>query len=401
MVDDIRDGHVDAVLCYHIDRLTRRPIEFEEFAQILQEAGVTNVRFASGDINLGTDDGLLIGRFLAAAAAHESGRKSARQKRKAEQVAAEGRPNGGPRPFGFEDDRITHRPNEVALIRQLVDRFLAGESTRSLTTWISEQGVPSAQSGEWRTGAVITILTNPRIAGLRAHRGVVVGPAVWDPIISEDQHHQILSRMAAKRISGRRSPRRYLLSGMLRCGKCDVRLYSAARQTTRRYVCMAGPDHGGCGRLTVVAAPLEELLAEAVLIRLDTPDLAAAISGAELRNELTASLHEAVSADTDKLGELSTAYADSKISMPEWLDARRKIVERLDANQRKIRKQSHNSELSAILGQGVELRTQWGSLNLARQRAIVEALLDHAVIGAGVSGARSLDPDRVQPYWRL
>lgn len=42
---------------------------------------------------------------------------------------------------------------------------------------------------------------------------------------------------------------------------------------------MAGPDHGGCGRLTVVAAPVEDLLARAVLLRLDSPDLADALSG--------------------------------------------------------------------------------------------------------------------------
>ena len=37
------------------------------------------------------------------------------------------------------------------------------------------------------------------------------------------------------------------------------------------------------GGLTVVAAPVEELIAEAVLLRLDTPKLAAALSGSGKR----------------------------------------------------------------------------------------------------------------------
>ncbi len=82
-----------------------------------------------------------------------------------------------------------------------------------------------------------------------------------------------------QKTSGRRSPRRYLLSGLLRCGKCQHTLYSAAREDVRRYVCSSGPDHGGCGGTFVVAAPVEDLIAHAVLFRLDTPDLADALAG--------------------------------------------------------------------------------------------------------------------------
>lgn len=47
------------------------------------------------------------------------------------------------------------------------------------------------------------------------------------------------------------------------------------------------------------------------------------------------------------------------------------------------------------------VRLAWSGLNLDRQTAIVRALLDHAVIKPGVSGARSLDPARVEPVWKL
>jgi site-specific DNA recombinase len=60
-------------------------------------------------------------------------------------------------------------------------------------------------------------------------------------------------------------------------------LYSATRQTTLRYVCLAGPDHNGCGRLTVVAPPVEELITKAVLYRLDTQELAVAKRSSRVR----------------------------------------------------------------------------------------------------------------------
>jgi site-specific DNA recombinase len=402
MLDDIRAGDVDAVLVYNLDRLTRRPIEFESFHGILGDAGVTQVRFVTGDVDLGTDDGLLYGRIQAAFAANESAVKSRRISRAYEQRAAEGKPHGGSnRPFGFQDDKITHKPVEVRIIRQLVARFLAGESIRSLTAWLTGHGVRTVRGGEWRTTTVTALLTSGRIAGLREHRGVVVGAALWKPIITPEQRDRILARMEAQKRSGRRTPRRYLLSGLLKCGKCGSPLYSQARRTTRRYVCRAGPDHGGCGRLTVVAAPVEELIAHAVLFRLDTPELATALSGNAESDSATAELQVAVTEDSEQLEELARAYADKSITLSEWLTARKVIEDRINTNQRTVRRLTNTSRLAEIVGQGDALRRQWSTLNLGRQRAIIDTIFDHAVIGPGAHGAHELDPGRVSPMWRL
>ena len=107
---------------------------------------------------------------------------------------------------------------------------------------------------------------------MREHHHEVIGPAKWKGIISPADRDRVLARMSELAVTGRRSPRRYLLSGLLRCGHCGGKLFSAAREDRRRYVCKGGADHGGgCGRLTVVAEPVEQLIAEAVLQRLDSP----------------------------------------------------------------------------------------------------------------------------------
>ena len=43
MIADLRDGVRDGVIVYRIDRLTRRPVELEEFADTLDAAKVTKV----------------------------------------------------------------------------------------------------------------------------------------------------------------------------------------------------------------------------------------------------------------------------------------------------------------------------------------------------------------------
>ena len=87
--------------------------------------------------------------------------------------------------------------------------------------------------------------------------------------------------------------------------------------------------------------------------------------------------------------------------MREWMAARKPIEGRLHATERALRRAMNTSSLATYMGQGQALAAQWSTLNLARQAAVVAALLDHAVIGPGTPGARSVDPVRVSPVWRL
>jgi DNA invertase Pin-like site-specific DNA recombinase len=337
MVADIRAGDLDAVIVYNLDRLTRRPMELEQFAATCEQAGMTNVATVSSDVDLGNDDGLFVARIFAAFAAKESGRKSDRVRAKMTELAAAGRPHGGSvRPFGYEPDRITVRPDEAALIRTLAERYLAGESVRSLAAWLADQGVPTAAGKPWRSTTVKGLLASGRIAGLREHHGEVVGEAMWNPIITPAQHDRIVAAMTQRAVTRRRTPRRYLLSGLLRCGRCDNRLYASPRGERRGYVCLSGPDHGGCGRLTVVADPLERLVEFAVLHRLDSGALADALTGRAGDDEASAALVESISDDTAQLDEAAAAYAARQISMREWLDVKKFIETRKHAAERRL-----------------------------------------------------------------
>ena len=364
-------------------------------------AGVRHVRFVSGDMDLGTGDGLLIGRIVAAVAANESASKSRRVLRKLDQIAAEGRPHGGNRrPFGYEADRITVRQDEAEVIRQLVRRYLAGESLRSLCMWLEDNGIRTTTGVEWHSPSLRGVLKSGRIAGLREHRGEVVGHAVWDAIITAAERDRVLARMADQAATGRRSPRRYLLSGLLRCGRCGGKLYSSPRNDRRRYVCISGPDHGGgCGRLTVTAEPLEQMLTEATLQRLDSPALADAMSGKD-GDALAVELSDGLTDDQAQLDELATMFGKQEISAREWRAAREPIERRRSDRQRQLRAMTQTAALAGLPGNASQLRNEWSALNLTRQAAIVSAILDHALIDPGQPGSRALDPSRVRAVWR-
>lgn len=402
MLADLEAGTRDAVIVYNADRLTRRPIELEQFVILCERAGVKQVATVTADIDLGNDDGLLMARLLAAVAAKESARKSARIKRKAQQLAEQGMPHGGSnRPFGFEDDRITVRESEAAIIRQLAIRFLAGESLRSLCSWLDAEGVRTVRGGGWRTTSLKQMLTSARIAGLREHNGDIVADAVWEPIITPEQRLQILGKLASRQQSGRRTPRRYVLSGKLKCGNCGNTLFSSPRGDRRRYVCLSGPDHGGCGRLTVVAPPAEEWISAAVLHRLDTPEMGDLLAGRRSADERHGVLLAEVDADKALMEELARMWSNREISAAEWKAAREPIEARIRSTNRQLEQLHGSHVLDGLVGAGAELRGTWEELNLDRQAAIIGAVLDYATILPGTPGARVLDPNRVVPTWRL
>ena len=153
--------------------------------------------------------------------------------------------------------------------------------------------------------------------------------------------------------------------------------------------------------MTVVAAPVEDLIARGVLYRLDTPELAASLASRAEKVEALAGVADELVADRTQLEELSAAYGNRDVTMREWLEAKKPIDARIERAERQISRATNSDVLHGLVGHGAELAQSWDTLNLNRQAGIVAAVLDHAVIAAGMSGARSLDPQRVQPVWKL
>lgn len=399
LLDDLADGTRDAVIVWHLDRLHRRPIELEDFANICTAAGA-KVATLHGDVDFGTGDGLLVARIMAAVAANESDAKGRRVRRKMDELAATGAPHGGVRPFGYEADKVTVNPAEAKVVKAIAERFLAGESLSSLTTWLNDQGVATAGKAEvWRTSAVRQMLYSARISGQREHRGEIVVQAAWPAIITPAQTARIRAKLDDPARRTNRTARRYLLTGMLRCHHCGTGLSSQPRSGVRRYICKTGQGLSGCGHTYVSAERVEELVAEAVLYRLDTPALADALDGRQRDNADSAALSEQITADDAQLQELAGLYAAKAISAKEWMAARSPIEARLTAAKRTAAQLSNTADVARYIGQGDALRAQWSELNLDRQRAIVAAVLDHAVIGPPVGNG--FDPSRVRPAWRL
>ncbi len=402
MLRDLKEGTRDAVVVYHQDRLVRLSRELEEFFDVCDAAGVTDLASVTGNFDLADDSNRTIVRILGAVAQQESNDKRRRIRRKHLELAERGQVSGGgTRPYGYAEDRLTVRAPEAKVIRDAAKRILAGESLRSVCASLNDRGIATVKANQWTPSTLSRMLTSARISGQREHHGEIIGPAVWPAIITPAQTARLRGLLADPSRRRTRPPRRYLLAGMLRCGLCGATLVSRPRSDgERRYVCATGPGMAGCGKIAIMAAPVEATIVEAVLHRLDSPELEAALRGEIAADEAAAALQADLDDALAQADELAGAYAEQAISMREWLTARRAIVARIEALRRDLSRVSRTTVLSDYLGRTGVLRTQWADLDLSRQQAIVAAVVDHVTIGPAVRGRNRFDGSRLSAVWK-
>lgn len=402
LLTDIADGRINAVVVYHQDRLLRQPRDLERFFDVCDRAGVTLLASASGNIDLSSGDGKLKARIMGAVAANSSDAMSRRLRRKALEIAKNGGvAGGGRRPFGFERDRVTIRPDEAEVIRDLAKRFLAGDSLRSLCVDLKAHGTHTPSDGDWEMTPMRNMLRSARISGQREHRGEIIAKAVWPAIITPKQTADIRALLDSPDRKAKRSPRGYVLRGVAHCGCCDESLVSRPTANgTRRYVCATGPRYVGCGRINVTSEPLEELATEAVFAALDSPELAAAVRGQALASPNGEWQRQADEVQR-RLDELAEAFAATEITMREWQIAREPLQQQLERARRRVARDSHMAILAEHMGNGRELRAKWPTLSIERRHAVVAALLLRVdVAPVKVRGLNRFDPSRAELIWR-
>jgi site-specific DNA recombinase len=224
------------------------------------------------------------------------------------------------------------------------------------------------------------MMLSARISGQREHDGEIIGSGQWPAIITPGQTARLRALFTDPSHATVRNPRRYLLTGLLRCGRCGAPMRGRVKGSRERYFCGTTPGLPGCGRTYIVATELEELIIEAVLYRLDTDDLQRRLAGQLPHDEDNADAQRVIDECTAQMEELAKAYGEREITYVEWIAARKPIQERLEAARQQLRTDTRFRVLQGFTGDGAELHQRWARLNLSRQRAIIAAVLDHAVI---------------------
>ena len=399
---DLETGTIDGLLVYDLDRLHRQPSELESFIELCSRLRLTNVASVSGDIDLTTADGQFQARILGAVAKKESDDKSRRIRRKHEEIAASGRVSGGgSRPYGYEDDKVTVRPAEAAIVAECAKRLLAGEPVRSIAADLIARGVPTSTGGKWSPQSLRRMLASPRISGQRVHKGEIVATAVWPGIISVEDGAAIRALLANPERRTNKAARRYLLGGILACSHCGERLVARPRAGgKRRYACASGPGFSGCGKTYINADDVERFVTEAALHRLDSKELKRSQERRQRQAPNAQRWLAEMEATQAQLDELAAAYGQRQFSLHEWMAARKPIEQRMTAARKQLANVSRTNVLDGYLGNSDKLRAEWDSLDLSQQHTIIATVVDSVVVGPAKPGYNRFDESRLTPIWR-
>lgn len=365
----IGSGEIGAVIAWHPDRLHRSPRELERFIDLVQASGCKVATVKAGELDLSTASGRMTARVVGAVARHESEQKSERLRRQRAQAALAGRPHGGPRPFGWQADRLTLDSKEATAIREAAARVLAGASVRSVATDWNARGILPVRGGEWWPSNVKDLLTNPRLAGLRVHLGEIVAEGQWEPVLPRAEWEQLQAVLTITARRGRHPAS--LLGGLLVCGRCGGLLTHDTPKGARRYVCVPNPGkRHGC-RLSITAPPVEAHLVAVVLAAADQPIMPPEPAPAPDLGRLE-----------DRRAMLAEMFAAGQISQAEWLRARDRIERDLaDAHHAQV------VDLQAVRrGKvGVSLADRWDTLGPDERRAVLAVFVQQVNVAPGTA----------------
>jgi site-specific DNA recombinase len=349
LLADIEAGEVRAIIVWHLDRLTRSPKELERFFEVCDRVGLKHFGTVSGDIDLSSRDGQLQARILGAVAKKSSDDSSARIRAAFDAKAARGEwKRGGERPYAYEWDeeqgKLVPREDEAALIREAIERVLAGESRRRITRDWHARGIRTSTGKPWSITRLGELLASPRIAGLRVHRGEVVGEGDWEPIISRATQEKVVRRVRRQPSSRRPGQQRHLLTGLAFCGGCGSRMIAKARKDRRgvgfrTYRC-SNDSAASCGSCSVVAQPLEQLVLWTAWAHVRPNPVGVfreAIEQADSEDPRVSQLSEALAELADNEKQLAhDHYVERLVSRDAFLEALAALSEQREAIQREI-----------------------------------------------------------------
>jgi hypothetical protein len=429
MLVDLRRGFttegylVHGVIAVDEDRIFKTPTQWERFVEAFRT--VTGRVFADyyGTKDLYDEEAQDAALLGVETSMRENRKRKAQTRRWHEAQARRGIAHTGGRAFGYKQvpgfpGAIEVVAEEAALIRQAVAACIAGKSWGEITRIFTDSSIPTRGGGPWRIQTVKQIISSPRNAGLRmidgeVFRGTDGQPVIgqWEAIIAIPEWESVIERYRPReRLPGgntknpRRTPRKYLLSGLLRCGSliddrtCNtVMMGSATTQgkAAYRYSCRPRMD-GGCSGTSVNGEWIDSEVSELVFARVESRPICDEGKPWPYEEELAAAVA--------KRDEFESRWTLGLVPDEQFY----RLSPRLNDAVNALFKDRAEYVATVIAATGTQSchRERWwktveeGGYDLQRKRAILAAELDFVLIFPVGKGNRKRDQDSYRPVFR-
>lgn len=355
-----RPDEWDILCAWKLDRVGRRAIPLNKLFGWTIEHGKTLV-CVSDNIDLSTWVGRLVANVIAGVAEGELEAIRERTKASRKKLLEDGRWPGGTTPYGFEpyqlEDggwKLRHRPDQVAVIRDITQQLVDGHSVASI-----------AEKHHMLPQTVWNIVTNLNLLGHATYEGRTVrdrqGQPVLnaEPVLSLDEWSRLQSAVAARRKVQQRTVGVSPMYGVAFCPVCDHQLYIRDYKDGkyRYYYC---PNRHGKG---IPAGVVEDLVFDTFLEEFgDDPVLERIYRPAESHQ---AALEAAVGA-VDELSQLLGTITST--TMRERLTEQMRALDGEIGRLEKLPDRPAGWELKET---GLTFNNVWGNSSLEEKRKLV------------------------------
>ncbi|MGE3192881.1 MAG: recombinase family protein [Microbacteriaceae bacterium] len=399
LVADVEAGKVDTIICWHTDRLYRR---VTDLIRLIEKAKTSDLRIftvKSGDLDLTTPSGRMVAGMLGQAAQYEVEHKGERQKTANLERARKGVRHFAARPYGYVriDGKVSIVESEAAVVREAINRFIAGESWYGIAKDFGRRGIVGLNGRPFSYQNLRLRVSNPAHAGVRTYLGdVVTEQGDWPPIVDRVTWERFQTALAVRSQSQNWDKKlKYLGSGIYRCGKCGDTMkvlldYNHGRNDH--------PPIYQCRNFDVRRnlARVDAIVEAAVLDRLSQPDILRLLSPSEDVSALAAESQD-IRARMDGLAEL---YSEGTLTAAAVRTQKEKLQQRLDALQVRIASAEGGSVVNALAG-AKDVAAHWGDrMSILEKRRIVDALMVVTIHPTRRGGRNAFQPEDVTIEWR-
>ncbi len=378
LIEDVHAGKVSHVLVYKLDRLSRSQ---KDTLYLIEDVfNPADVSFISMNENM--DTATPIGRAMLGimSAFAQLERETIRERTRLgmlERIKNGFWPGGGKPPFGYDYDRESGIlvPNaDAAVVQQAFALYLAGYSTDRIAKTL---GLPYEHLAH-------QILNRITYTGVISYNGKTYA-GKHTPIISPEVYEKTMEEMR-RRSKKPMSGGKYLLTGLLVCGKCGAKMrYQKWGKTDTKIVCysadkqkrhlMRDPD---CKNKRYSAWEIEDI----VLGDLFALSVREEKKPPKDEKSVMETLRAREAAIKQKLRRLYTLYGDGgdeilKETIAEQKAALSEIEARLQ-DEAAIEKRV--ADVAKTRRELAELREAWPLMSLEEKKNVLHALVEKVVI---------------------
>jgi len=303
MMQEIRDGKVDGIICWKLDRLARNPVDGGALIWALDQGQLKEIITPTRTFTNNGDDKFWMQLEFGMAKKYVDD-LSVNVKRGIKKKLEQGWRPGAP-PIGYLNDKanktIVADPERFGLVQTMWTMFLTGGHSvadiyrTAIGDWRLRSKVRSRRGGRLIAKSMVyAMFSNSFYCGLIHHNGQTFQGR--HPAMISVQEFRIVQRLLGR--EERRKPEKhdFAFTGMIRCGECgamvtaDVHTKKESGRQYRYYRCTK--RKGRCSQPHVRAEELERQMGDFV-------------SGLELASEVSGYL-------TDELREDEAREADCK-----------------------------------------------------------------------------------------